>query len=111
MVSAWLQGAVWREVDYQKVGDDAGIRPLVFLFSKRETAEELVFRLLQLFGAVVPGMEDDSQRGVMRCFSDAFPHFSPDYRYVTTFLYNFLALMMRADGVNVPRLIATYIQT
>jgi len=98
----------------QRVGDEEGIAPLLFPFTRKGLAEELVLRLLQLFGAMVPGMVDTSQEAILRQLStpvDAFPVFSPTYAGLSTFLYNFLLLLTTANGLDVGRIIATYVQT
>ncbi|KAI1722729.1 NRDE-2, necessary for RNA interference domain-containing protein [Ditylenchus destructor] len=77
------------------------IKPILFHLSDRKLACDLVYRLLQLFGAVIPGMEYGSQESILRRFSSSnFPNFSLEYKDLIKFMNNFFDLFANTDGVD-----------
>ncbi|KAI1708811.1 NRDE-2, necessary for RNA interference domain-containing protein [Ditylenchus destructor] len=77
------------------------IKPILFHLSDKKLACDLVFRLLQLFGAVIPGMEFVNQESTLRRFSSSdLPNFSLEYRDIRKFMDNFFDLFANADGVD-----------
>ncbi|KAI1708806.1 NRDE-2, necessary for RNA interference domain-containing protein [Ditylenchus destructor] len=77
------------------------IKPILFHLSDKKLACDLVFRLLQLFGAVIPGMEFVNQESTLRRISSSdLPNFSLEYRDIRKFMDNFFDLFANADGVD-----------
>uniref|UniRef100_A0A915DL71 Uncharacterized protein n=1 Tax=Ditylenchus dipsaci TaxID=166011 RepID=A0A915DL71_9BILA len=90
-----------RKVSFEEV------RPLLFPFSDKSCAEYLVFKILQLFGAVIPGMKDDSHEGILRRLSsDLFPSCSLRYESMSEFLDKFLLLLSSAEEADVVRILS-----
>uniref|UniRef100_A0A915ED58 Uncharacterized protein n=1 Tax=Ditylenchus dipsaci TaxID=166011 RepID=A0A915ED58_9BILA len=90
--------------------DFAIINPVLFPILDKNLAFQFVFQLLQLFGAVIPGMELTSQEAILRQFSpDLFPNFSLKLHKFSDFLDNFLDLFSNVEGGDKLRVISAKI--
>ncbi|KAI1700056.1 NRDE-2, necessary for RNA interference domain-containing protein [Ditylenchus destructor] len=76
------------------------ISAILFHLSDRKLACDLVYRLLHLFGAIIPGMEILDQEGILRSFSSDFPNFSLEYKDLRPFMDKFFDLLSKADGID-----------
>uniref|UniRef100_A0A915E1D1 Uncharacterized protein n=1 Tax=Ditylenchus dipsaci TaxID=166011 RepID=A0A915E1D1_9BILA len=79
-------------------------------YPSRNVDFAIINPLLQLFGAVIPGMELTSQEAILRQFSpDLFPNFSLKLHKFSDFLGNFLDLFSNVEGGDKLRVISAKI--
>lgn len=85
------------------------IKSILFEFNNQELAQNLIFKLLHIFGVTVPGMRFITQEDILRTFSSRIFHsFRPnslDLEGFEAFMRRFICLLSESEQMNTSQIL------